>query len=150
MIDQPLPLSPAGQTRRDQILALAVRETRRRHRRRQTLRACTACALLLLAIPPVIRWARPHRPGVALVRQNPDQPYQLATPKLAITRIQTEHGLAERLAIPRQHWQRIGDDELLRQLAEGHLAGGLVRVNDRQTLWFPADAALGHAGWPGS
>lgn len=149
MIEPPPRLSPAGQARRDHILTLALREGRRRRRRRQTLRACAVCALLLLAIPPVMRWARPHGPKVVLVRQKPDHPQPQAMPELTIHRIATEHGLAERLAIPRQHWQRIGDDELLRQLAEGHLAGGLVVVHGRQTLWLPSDSTRGQSASPG-
>ena len=135
MIDHPIPLSPDGRRRREEILALALGQARRRRRRRQFARATILCAAIAVAVPIMFRFHKPTPPAPRMVQVSP-QPQQ--TGGIVITRFQTEPGIADRLAIPSvpPHWHRMSDDELLRQLqAAGHPAA-LASIQGHEMLLF--------------
>jgi hypothetical protein len=66
----------------------------------------------------------------------PTPPRLAAKPMTTIVRIDTEPGIADRLAIPNRPpaWARAGDQELLRSLADAGHPAGLIYVNGQAIL----------------
>ena len=64
---------------------------------------------------------------------------------VTITTVRTDPNLLAELAVPRSSggWQRIGTDELLRELDRVGLAGGVVVQGGKPRLWFRAPAGQG-------
>ena len=146
MTEPRTPLSPAGERRREQILEMAIRGSRRRRHRRIIVRAALACIALALALPVLVHLGRTHRPTPLVIHsiEHHDSPPQARRPaprverQIAVIRIATDPDLARRLSIPtsRVQWQKIGDDELLEQLGKAGRPAGLASVAGRQMLLF--------------
>lgn len=142
MTDPPIELSTAGEERKESILSMAkahASQRRRRRRAAQTL-AATATIILALAVPVVL--LRPHHRqslpvAVHIHSQNHVRIETLiAKSKVVVLKIETDPGIIERLAIPSQppRWKKIGDDELLRDLASAHQPAGLAYVGDKKPV----------------
>jgi hypothetical protein len=153
-------LSRDGERRREQILRLAVRAAAQRGQRRRARRVAGLILFLVTAAcigvrfhhatatgeakndpqplphPPSARHPpTPERNAPPVVAVTPAQP---ARPEIVITRIQTDPGLTDRLAIPRDApaWQRLTDDDLLRRLSDAGKPAGLAYVDGRAMLLF--------------
>jgi hypothetical protein len=140
MIDEVSPiLSPQGQRRREEIGRLAAHAARRRKQRRSAGRAVAAfvCVGLVLGGMSIARLE--HQPtDRSPIVATPVTPLAHATPPSTITiaRIETDSTITDRLAIrnasPR--WRTIGDDELLRTLADAGHPAGLISMNGQEVL----------------
>lgn|GEM_PF-3969868 len=144
MTDPPMELSPAGEQRKESILAMAkVHASQRRQRRRaaQTL-AATAAIIFALAVPVLL--LRPHhhqaKPIAVVPNVHPQIEQHLTKspfkPRVVVVKIETDPQIIDRLAIPPQpaRWKKIGDDELLRDLASAHQPAGLAYVGDHKPV----------------
>jgi hypothetical protein len=137
MIDSDIPLSPVGASRRERILVLAKKQARQRRGRRVVR---LAGVYILLAATAAFFVHHPSTPQ--LVRSTPKISPSFHPPIITsighgtITYIQTEAGIASRLAMPRKlrHWQVIGDDELIQTLAAAGQPAGLIRMNGHAIL----------------
>lgn len=139
-------LSPGGDRRREEIRRDAQRFASQKRRRRTALRAGGLAALFVAA------W-------LAFPREHPEPARQIAIPRVSapeksaapsivrstnprppitIARIQTDPTLTSRLAIPRQSptWQTIGDDALLKTLADAGKPAGLAYADGRTIIMF--------------
>ncbi len=133
MIDEHL--SPEGLLRRDAILQLAKSEARRRRSRRLLSRGGAAvlvvglisAALRLMPIP-----VKPVEVRTSVARSLPVP----TPPSVVIEYVQTDPTIAERLTLqpspPR--WEKIGDDELLNELAAAGQPAGIAIFNGKTLL----------------
>lgn len=85
----------------------------------------------------------PRSPEVVTAPVAPSDPVRLVKPprmNIRIETVRTDPALVNRLAIPRTvgGWETIGTDELLRQLGDHGLAGGVIVRDGRTTIWFSA------------
>lgn len=144
MTDPPYDLTPAGNRRKEQILALAVHQARRRGRRRIATRATLLCLVVAAAIPGLIHLL-PHagrEEQVVQIRteEKPTlpQPHPAPASRVLITRLQTDPDIIQRLAIPPRlpRWQTIGDDQFLQALSNAHHPAGLAYIDNRPMLLF--------------
>jgi hypothetical protein len=161
----PPSLSSSGERRREQILRLALDAAATRGWQRRSRRAAGLALLVIVGIGVAIRFrhATPtpelaEDPSPTPVQPTPPQPRapvaptpsvvgvapaHPARPEIAISQIQTDRGIADRLAIPRAttaSWQRLNDDDLLRRLADAGKPAGLAYVDGRPMLLFREDA----------
>jgi hypothetical protein len=156
-------LSPSGQQRREQILALAVREAGIMRRRRAARRAAGAVMVLAVAAGawliaanhhsaqcPTVRAHVPPPPaehlkqvasGVVIPPQPPPPPPPIApkqtSTQIVIDRIPTDPTLSRQLALPRQpqvRYERLSDDALLRTLADAGQQASLRYVGGKASV----------------
>jgi hypothetical protein len=140
MIDEVSPiLSPQGQRRREKIGRLAAQAARQRKRRRIAGRAIVSLACFGLVLSGMWIARSERRPSDrSPIVERPVVPLAHATPASTITiaRIETDGTITDRLAIrnvsPR--WRTIGDDELLRTLADAGHPAGLISMNGQEVL----------------
>jgi len=137
------PLSERGVERREEILSRALAEAGRRRRRRAAGRAGVALAVVggLAAVTAVVWPLREGKsPEVIVRRATPETLPAVAPaePRVIVTRIATDPGIVERLAIHAEpvRVQRIRDEELLRELAAADQPAGLAYVNGKAVLMF--------------
>jgi hypothetical protein len=140
------PLTHKGERRRERILQLALAQAQRRKLRRRALRGVAACAASVGIVALVVFiWAR----DVSLPAPVAEQPVIVQTnltpsqaPSVEISHIHTDPTILDRLAlrVPTRRWQSIGDDELLRGLADAGWSAGLIHVSGR-TILLPRHAA---------
>ena len=151
-MSDPTPLSPSGEQRRAEILRLAQAEARHRRHRRQSARAAAAgAAAVLLTVLLTHRWVppspvrpiviqpKPAAPPVAVViTPPPTQPPRPMERKIAIEFIKTEPNIARLMAVPPQKptWQRLSDDELIKELADAGHPAGLAWVDGREFVLY--------------
>lgn len=144
MTDSPIELSSAGEQRKESILAMAKIQARHRRRRRraaQTL-AATAAIILALAVPVLLLRPHHHQALPVAVVPNIDSHINqrirnpISKSRVVVLKIETDPGIIERLAIPSEppRWKKIGDDELLRDLASAHQPAGLAYVGDNKPV----------------
>lgn len=134
MIDDEMGLSAAGKARRDQILRLAVGEAGARKRRRRVARAGMVLTIIGISVSAFFMFQRVEHPvPVPVAIDTPTTPQ--TAPALA-TRIQTDPTIVQRLSIPPQprSWTIIGDDELLRSLADAGKPAGIIYYDGHATL----------------
>jgi hypothetical protein len=133
MFNGDVPLSVAGEARREEILRLAKGEARRRRRRRVGVRIGAVCAVLGLGV--VMMWPGGKATEVA-VKVLPTKAPEPAA-ELKITFIQTDPTIADRLAVsPARSWTVMDDDQLLRSMADAGHPAGLISMNG-QTFLLP-------------
>ncbi len=142
MTDPTMELSPAGEQRKESILAIAKAHASQRRRRRRAAQTLAATAAIILAlILPALLLRTHHRQSLPVAvhvhSQNHariEQP--IAKSKVVVLTIETDPRIIERLAIPSQppRWKKIGDDELLRDLASAHRPAGLAYVGGHKPL----------------
>lgn len=136
------PLSEEGLRRREQILARALAEAGRRRRRRAGGRVGIVCAVIggLVTAILLIRAADEGKAPEVVKRVPPETspPTAPAEPRVIFTRIQTDPGIVERLAIHVEpaRPQRIRDDELLSELAAANQPAGLAYIDGKAVLLF--------------
>ncbi|HEX5244829.1 MAG TPA: hypothetical protein VFW23_16345 [Tepidisphaeraceae bacterium] len=140
MTDPPIELSMAGEQRKESILAMAKIEASQRRRRKRAAQTLAAAIILALLIPAVFLHTH-HRQSlpVAVHVHSHDAPQiekTISKSKILVIRIETDPQIIERLAIPSQppRWKKIGDDELLRDLASAHRPAGLAYVGDNRPV----------------
>lgn len=135
-------LTPAGIERREQILQLAQRAASQRRIRRRAIGAGAAICVLALALLPLLRRHPAPPPEIARVtpRIIPERPIVFVrSPRtIEVQRIDTDPRLLDSLAIRPQPntWRRLGDDELLRELAATGKPVALAYVNGTPVLLF--------------
>jgi len=137
-------LSTAGEQRKESILAMAkVHASQRRRRRRAAqILAGTAAIILALAVPVLLLHPHHHQARPVAVVPNIDSHTDqqirktISKSRLVVLKIETDPRIIERLAIPPQppRWKKIGDDELLRDLASAHQPAGLAYVGDHKPV----------------
>lgn len=142
MIEPVTELSSAGEQRKESILAMAKDHALWRGRRRKATQALAAAIILALAVP--VSLLRPHHHQalpVAVapnIHSQPDQQIRktIAQSRVVVLKIESDPHIIERLAIPPQppRWKKIGDDELLRDLASAHQPAGLAYVGDKKPV----------------
>jgi hypothetical protein len=136
-------LSDSGIARRERILMLALDEAKSRRRKRWALRA-SAVGVVVAGIGLVVRSMTgsiappPVRP---LAIQDPAPVPVPSPPGIVVSRLETDPTIVDRLAIQADshRWQTIGDEELLRGLADAGRPTGLIHVAG-QTLLLPRHA----------
>jgi hypothetical protein len=153
MIDytRPTQLSPAGASRREEILMLARRAARARQLRRRGTRSGAMAAIVVAALTTAALTFRPtgsphpspapgtHRvsPPVASSIAQPEGPPRAA---VTIARLQTQPGLADRLAVRGSDGAdgipRLNDEEFLARLSKAGRPAGLAYVDSRAVLVF--------------
>jgi hypothetical protein len=134
MFESDVPLSVAGEARREEILRLAKGEARRRRRRRAGVRVGAVCAVLGLGVVVMI-WPGGKATEV-VVKVLPTKAPEPAA-GLRITFIQTDPTIADRLAVsPARSWTVMDDDQLLRSMADAGHPAGLISMNG-QTFLLP-------------
>jgi hypothetical protein len=144
----------AGLRKREQILAAALRESRRRRQRRIVVRGTLASAALIgiavlwthrpVEVRNIARPIVPIPPGnlaaTAPVPTPSDPPRVLRyrPPEIVIRYVPTDPQLATRMAAPRVTGAiaRITDDQLLDQLAEAHQPAGLARLKGKAVILY--------------
>ena len=131
MSEHDLELSPAGQARREQILALALRRVRQRRRVRRAMAAAAVCVLMA---------------GVAALFQ-PTAPTS-STDRAGIARITTVHNSVPRIAklpppqanaLPTSTstaWEVLDDQTLLLALRSAGRPGTITRSEGRARVVF--------------
>ena len=141
-------LSEEGQRRRDAIGRLAREAARQRWKRRRVGRAVAVGVLVLIGVwtmRSMQSTARPrqevradHRPPLPVhpVAPAPMPEAPPPPPRILVSRIETDPTITSRLSIgyPPPRWQVIGDDDLLRTLADAGHPAGLIRVNGQEIL----------------
>ncbi len=139
MSEPQTPLSNYVRERREQILALALGVARRRRRNRQSIKA----AILVLVIMPMVivvisRGLRKTEPPIAHVPSIPAIPKGEVLSQVIVVRISDDPGIVRRLTVPpsSNHVQRIGDQQLLSELAAAHEPAGLAYVNGKAELIY--------------
>jgi hypothetical protein len=143
MIEADLPLSPQGQRRREEIGHMA-RITARQRRRRRVAGRGALVTLLISAIGGAWwlsgRLQAPLSVTRVVVPPSPFVPQPLpispTSPRVVVDRIETDPTITARLSIGRTtpRWQMVGDDELLRTLADAGQPAGLIRMNGQEIL----------------
>jgi hypothetical protein len=140
-------LTPSGQERREQILALAIGETKRRRRRRFAIRGGAIAIILLVIGLTLLRVPRaiPRRSDTQIterIPQNIAPPNRSPLSRIVIERIETDPTIASRLSVPRTppRWQRLDDNHLLDELAAAGKPAGIVTIGGQSTLVFHAVA----------
>ncbi len=119
------PIDPSDlQQRRQDILHMALREADARRHRRWMARA-GGVGVIAIVLFSLIRF--PNSP-----QTNSPQPSN----QIVINYIQTDPNIVQRLAAPpvTPAWTSIGDDELLKTLADAGQPGGLVYMNGQAAL----------------
>lgn len=166
MIDREIRLSSAGLRKREQILALALRASAGRRQRRLVLRWGLGCAAILgalslllriegrienrtLSVPIHVHATDPIRLAPVLVppptstpapaparAPSPNPPQR--NREIVITRLQTDSRMTSRLAVhpAAESIQRIGDEQLLEELALAQQPAGLARLGGKTMLLF--------------
>ncbi len=129
--DEPFePLSPEGLARRERMRAELQAALSRRRRTRIAVRTGAVASALLLAILVV----RPSQPSRTL----PPPPVYPAAPACAFTTlVRTDPGILKRFSVSppvRLEDYLIGDETLLKELAEAGRPTGLIRVNGQTFL----------------
>ena len=131
MNDHDPELSPAGQTRRDEILALALRSVRRRRRTRRTLGAAAAFSFVVGVTALSLQAAygpAPMERGIARIATAPD-----SVPRIA-TLPPPEGGT---LSTPRPAtWEVLDDQALLLALRSAGRPATLSRSDGRARVVF--------------
>ena len=158
MTDSHTPLSRAGLHKREQILATALRQARRRRHRRFTVRCTLACAAmaaiavmwahrpieqpvehpaLVIHVSPTTRLSVTPAP-IAVPTAAPDRVFRYRAPEIVIERIATDPNIGSRLAVtsPAGSVARISDDQLLEQLASAHQPAVLARFKGKAVLMY--------------
>jgi hypothetical protein len=154
----PPELSASGEQRREQILALAVREAGIMRRRRAVRRAAGAVMVLAVAAGawlfaanhsaqrPAVRAHVPpppaEHPKLVASRVNPQPPPiapKQSSTQIVIDRIPTDPTLSQQLALPRQpqvRFERLSDDALLRTLADAGQQASLTYVGGKALVKY--------------
>ena len=145
-------LSREGRIRREKILDLARREASRNRRRRgmrttglALLGIVTAASLASVLQrrqidaahsvakqqPPILISPTPPAPSTGIYISMTS-----SKPMTVITTIHSDPAIAERMSAPIQPagWRAIGDDALLKELADAGVPGGLAYVDGRAML----------------
>jgi hypothetical protein len=147
MSDVELPLSPAGRTRREQILALALATSRRRRRSRMALRGALASVSVAIAIlaafhsehrspaPPIAIHTMPTTPS-SPVAAGPEFIQVRGSRSIVVARIKTDHHISTRIAARTDaiSIDRISDDQLLDELASADQPAGIARMGGKSIL----------------
>jgi hypothetical protein len=147
-------LSPDGERRRDEILRVTQHFSARKRRRRAAFRVgalAVLCAGIWFAFPRQ-HPRNPHQIAIPIAPANEKPAASIqdkftapliarsasVRPPITITRIQTDRLLASRFAIPRQSptWQKIGDEVLLKSLADAGRPAGLQYADGREIILF--------------
>jgi hypothetical protein len=129
------PLTEQGQKRREEILQQARNWARgRRVRRRVTRGGVVAVLLIGLAILLLKPTQTHRRDPIEEVRTTLPSSNRSTEP--VVTRIVTEHGLADRLAvkIDGASVSRLTDEQLLDRLAEGGRPAAVAYVDGREIV----------------
>jgi hypothetical protein len=128
-------LSARGFQRKDRILRLALRAARRRRYRRL---ARNGAVFALVLIAGMATWRMAERKPATVKNGNVVlQRNQAVKPSgVTILWIQTDPNVLKRMEEPPRAgtWQRIGDDELLRSLADAGHPAGLLEIGGRVVL----------------
>ncbi|MGD0768394.1 MAG: hypothetical protein ABSB42_09400 [Tepidisphaeraceae bacterium] len=128
-------LSARGFQRKDRILSLALRAARRRRYRRL---ARNGAVFALVLIAGMATWRMAERKPATVKNGNVVlQRNQAVKPSgVTILWIQTDPNVLKRMEEPPRAgtWQRIGDDELLRSLADAGHPAGLLEIGGRVVL----------------
>ena len=128
-------LSAGGLQRKDRILSLALRAARRRRYRRLARNGAVFAMVLIAAIAT---WraaergpARVNNGNVVLQRHE-----AVKASSVTIVWIHTDPNVLKRMEEPEHKgtWQWIGDDELLKSLADAGHPAGLVEIGGRVVL----------------
>lgn len=125
MSDRDPELSPAGQARREQILAFALRRVRQRRQARRAMAAAAVCMLVTGAVAllqPTIPAPAPEGSGVARITTTSDAVARIAPPPRAATS-------AER-------WEVLDDHALLAALRDAGRPATLSRIDGRTLVVF--------------
>lgn len=142
MTDPRIELSSAGLQRKESILAMATAHTSRRKRRRRVAQSAAAGIVLALLLPVLLSRLHRHpaKPLAVVPNVHPHIEQQFTKSsfksRVVVVKIETDPQIIDRLAIPPQppRWKKIGDDELLRDLASAHLPAGLAYVGDNKPM----------------
>lgn len=140
-------LSPEGESRREQILHLALRESRRRTIRRRTSRAAMIC-FMLLGIGWLTWRGQPSQSPIApmspqqIARSLPapgPEPAQPTIQTVTLIRLQTDPTISTRLAmkIDRREWKTLGDRDFLQALADAGKPAAIVYQGGKASLMIP-------------
>jgi len=137
-------LSAGGSERRERILEMALRAARERRYRRL---AKNGAVMAVLLVAGFVMWhatgrnrAMVKESKVVAARLNVAKPVLAMSvmqaarrPGVTIVWIQTDPNILKQMEEPRPkgHWQRIGDDELLKCLAEAGKPSGLVEFGGK-------------------
>ena len=137
MLDSFDPLSEQGRRRREQILQEARDWARGRRLRRRMVRGGIGglVVLLLIGLALFFRERGKTQPDSIEVLRTPVPSLNHST-GIVVTRIVTEHGLADRLAIKAQGASvpRLTDQQLLERLAEGGRPAAVAYVDGREIV----------------
>jgi hypothetical protein len=143
MDDQSRPtwLSPSGESRRREILRLALTAARQRRRRRRAV--ALGCAAVIasglggLGISTRIHRQTAHQVVIVHSTPSPAPSPAPSSDKVPIVYIQTDPDIVKRLAVPARppSWQMLTDAQLLQTLAAEGKPVGLVNVDGREILW---------------
>ncbi len=142
MSDALEPLSSTGLRRREEILTLALRASRRRRNRRMAVRYTLGCGIVGAVALSVLFHATHRAPPSQSVHVQPADPH----PPAVTTRntipgpTPTPHRAKREIVIthiaPTGSVERINDDQLLEQLALAHSPAGLARVKGKTILLY--------------
>ena len=148
MTEPSIELSSAGEQRKKSILAMAKAQASRRRRRKRAAQTFAAAIIFALLIPALL--LRFHRRPDQQVKVVPTVPAHAnrqvaissSKSRVVVVRIETDPQIIERLAIPSPppQWKKIGDDELLRDLASAHRPAGLAYIDGKPMLLFRSPA----------
>ena len=154
--DTDVPLSEAGERRRQSILALALNGAHTRRRRRRLARGATALAAVAsiaaaaVAAATLFHDRAAHEPPMITDRTPaptavppPAPPAPPGGREITIARIPTDPTLARRLAVHPQPngWRYITDDELLDALGRAGKPAALAYDNGQPNLLFRTPTA---------
>ena len=137
MIEPISELSEAGRRRKEQILQIALASAQTRRRRRRTGQAIAFAALavaLFSVVWPRVHLTSPPKSPIAIKHQVP----QNSLHSIVISRISDDPTIVTRLAIPEppNTIQRIGDDQLLDELAKASEPAGLAYIDGKTVLMY--------------
>lgn len=148
MTEPSIDLSSAGERRKESILAMAKAQASRRRRRKRAAQTLVVAIIFALLIPALLlRFHRqPYQQAKIVPTIHPRQNLEIASTssksRVVVVKIETDPQIIERLAIPSQppQWKKIGDDELLRDLASAHRPAGLAYIDGKPMLLFRSPA----------
>lgn len=134
-LEPPAMLSPVGQARRDEILALTLRRVRQRRRTRRVLGGTAGCTLIVGVIATLLQAAYgpvSTEPGLVRITTMPDPVPRITT----LTLLQQP---ASALSASASTWEVLDDQGLLLALRSAGRPATLSRNDGRARVIF-ADA----------
>jgi hypothetical protein len=132
-------MSPFERRRREEILRLALGAASHRRWKRRALKATVAC-MIAIPILAALVWASISRPVVPIAVKPvpPPSPRAAGANSVIVVRIVDEADVVERLRIPARPSavRRIGDEQLLKELAAANEPAGIAYVNGKAELIY--------------